>query len=107
MPETGVQLSSVDRPGAAAYADDLKIFSSTVDGIKLQHSVVQDFMRWTGMSSNPSKCNTLSVQRDSRGLHPLRPWIEAGWHPDPCPQRVGLVQVLGDRGWIRPRATTR
>ncbi|CAI5725966.1 unnamed protein product [Peronospora destructor] len=40
LPETGVQLSSVDRPGAAAYADDLKTFSSTVDGIKRQHSVV-------------------------------------------------------------------
>ena len=59
----------MDRPGAAAYVDDLKIFSSTVDGIKRQHAVVQDFLRWSGMAANPSKCSTLSVQRDSHGLH--------------------------------------
>ena len=69
LPATGVQLSNVDRLGAAAYVDDLKIFSSTVDGIKRQHAVVQDFLRWSGMSANPSKCSTLSVQRNSHGLH--------------------------------------
>ena len=69
LPETGVQLSGVDRPGAAAYADDLKVFSSTVAGIKKQHSVVEDFLRWTGMVANPSKCSTMSVQKDLRGMH--------------------------------------
>uniref|UniRef100_A0AAV1VP88 Reverse transcriptase n=1 Tax=Peronospora matthiolae TaxID=2874970 RepID=A0AAV1VP88_9STRA len=69
LPDTGVKLSSEDRPGAAAYADDLKAFSSTVDGIKRQHAVVQDFLRWTGMKANPMKCSTMSVQRDTRGLH--------------------------------------
>jgi len=59
----------VDCPGASAYADDLKVFSSTVAGIKRQHAVVQDFLRWTGMAANPSKCSTLSVQKDTRGLH--------------------------------------
>uniref|UniRef100_A0AAV1T4T1 Reverse transcriptase domain-containing protein n=1 Tax=Peronospora matthiolae TaxID=2874970 RepID=A0AAV1T4T1_9STRA len=69
LPDTGVKLSSEDRPGAAAYADDLKTFSSTVDGFQRQHSVVQDFLRWTGMKANSLKCSTMSVQRDVRGLH--------------------------------------
>uniref|UniRef100_A0AAV1T716 Reverse transcriptase domain-containing protein n=1 Tax=Peronospora matthiolae TaxID=2874970 RepID=A0AAV1T716_9STRA len=62
-------MSCEDRPGAAAYADDLKAFSSTVDGIKRQHAVVHDFLRWTGMKANSLKCSTMSVQRDVRGLH--------------------------------------
>ncbi|POM74590.1 LINE-1 Retrotransposon-like element, partial [Phytophthora palmivora] len=49
LPDTGVKMSGVDRPGAAAYADDLKVFSTTVDGIKQQHVVVCDFLRWTGL----------------------------------------------------------
>lgn len=50
------------------YADDLKVFSSTVDGVKKQHSMVQDFLRWSGMVANPGNCSSLSVHRDSRGL---------------------------------------
>uniref|UniRef100_A0AAV1VNY1 Reverse transcriptase domain-containing protein n=1 Tax=Peronospora matthiolae TaxID=2874970 RepID=A0AAV1VNY1_9STRA len=69
LPDTGVKMSSEARPGAAAYADVLKTFSSTVDGIKHQHSVVHDFLRWTGTKANPHNCITLSVQRDVRGLH--------------------------------------
>uniref|UniRef100_A0AAV1VNW4 Reverse transcriptase n=1 Tax=Peronospora matthiolae TaxID=2874970 RepID=A0AAV1VNW4_9STRA len=69
LPDTGVKMSCDDRPGAAAYADDLKTFSSTVDGIQRQHSVVHDFLRWTGMKANSLKCSTMSVQRDVRGLH--------------------------------------
>uniref|UniRef100_A0AAV1VP33 Reverse transcriptase n=1 Tax=Peronospora matthiolae TaxID=2874970 RepID=A0AAV1VP33_9STRA len=69
LPDTGVTMSSEDRPGAAAYADDLKTFSSTVDGIQRQHSVVHDFLRWTGIKANSLKCSTMSVQRDVRGLH--------------------------------------
>ncbi|KAG2759384.1 hypothetical protein Pcac1_g28554 [Phytophthora cactorum] len=68
LPDTGVKLTGVDRPGAAAYADDLKTFSSSVDGVKRQHAVVVDFLRWTGMAANPSKCSTMSVQRDARGV---------------------------------------
>ncbi|KAG4038096.1 hypothetical protein PC123_g26343 [Phytophthora cactorum] len=55
LPDTGVKLTGVDRPGAAAYADDLKTFSSSVDGVKRKHAVVVDFLRWTGMAANPSK----------------------------------------------------
>ncbi|KAG2795858.1 hypothetical protein PC111_g21974 [Phytophthora cactorum] len=68
LPDTGVKLTGVDRPGAAAYADDLKTFSSSVDGVKRQHAVVVDFLRWTGMAANPSKCSTMSVQRGARGV---------------------------------------
>ncbi|OWY99780.1 reverse transcriptase, partial [Phytophthora megakarya] len=68
LPDTGVQLSTDDRLGASAYADDLKTFSSTEDGIKRQHALVVDFLRWTGMAANPSKCCTMSVQRDHRGV---------------------------------------
>uniref|UniRef100_H3H8C9 Reverse transcriptase domain-containing protein n=1 Tax=Phytophthora ramorum TaxID=164328 RepID=H3H8C9_PHYRM len=68
LPATGVQLSGDDCPGASAYADDLKIFSGTEDGIKRQHALVADFLRWTGMAANPNKCCTMSVQRDGRGV---------------------------------------
>ncbi|KAG2823271.1 hypothetical protein PC113_g22211 [Phytophthora cactorum] len=68
LPDTGVKLTGVDRPGAAAYADDLKTFSSSVDGVKRKHAVVVDFLRWTGMAANPSKCSTMSVQRGARGV---------------------------------------
>ncbi|OWZ01679.1 hypothetical protein PHMEG_00026887, partial [Phytophthora megakarya] len=68
LPDTGVQLSSDDRLGASAYADDLKIFSGTEGGIKRQHALVTDFLRWTGMAANPGKCCTMSVQRDHRGV---------------------------------------
>ncbi|KAE8881490.1 hypothetical protein PF003_g34466 [Phytophthora fragariae] len=68
LPATGVQLSADDCPGASAYADDLKVFSGTEDGIKRQHALVADFLRWTGMAANPNKCCTMSVQRDGRGV---------------------------------------
>ncbi|OWY94125.1 hypothetical protein PHMEG_00036232, partial [Phytophthora megakarya] len=61
-------MSGEGRPGAAAYADDLKTFSSTVDGTKRQHAIVADFLRWTGMAANPKKCSIMSVQRDTRGV---------------------------------------
>lgn len=68
LPDTGVQLSAVDRPGASAYADDLKVFSDTMDGVKRQHALMADFLRWISMVANPTKCSTMSVQRDSRGV---------------------------------------
>uniref|UniRef100_H3GYD1 Reverse transcriptase domain-containing protein n=1 Tax=Phytophthora ramorum TaxID=164328 RepID=H3GYD1_PHYRM len=68
LKDTGVRLSADDRPGASAYADDLKIFSGTADGVKRQHALVADFLRWTGMVANPNKCCTMSVQRDGRGV---------------------------------------
>ena len=68
LPNTGVPLSFDDCPGAAAYADDLKVFSGTEEGIKKQHSVVVDFLRWTGMAANPQKCSSMSVQRTDRSV---------------------------------------
>ncbi|KAG3030525.1 hypothetical protein PC121_g13324 [Phytophthora cactorum] len=66
--DTGVKLSTDDRPGVSAYADDLKICSGTVDGVRRQHALVVDFMRWTSMEAKPTKCCTMSVQRNSRGV---------------------------------------
>ncbi|KAG3119361.1 hypothetical protein PI125_g2081 [Phytophthora idaei] len=66
--DAGVKLSTDDHPGVSAYADDLKICSGTVDGVRRQHALVVDFLRWTGMEANPTKCCTMSVQRDSRGV---------------------------------------
>uniref|UniRef100_A0AAV1T708 Reverse transcriptase domain-containing protein n=1 Tax=Peronospora matthiolae TaxID=2874970 RepID=A0AAV1T708_9STRA len=108
LPDTGVKVFSEDRPGAAAYADDLKTFSSTVDGIKRQHAAVQDFLRWTGMKANPHKYSTTSVQLDVRSLHmtsDLR--LQLDGTPDPRTQRLQLLPVFGDRGWLRPRAPSR
>ncbi|CAI5734333.1 unnamed protein product [Peronospora destructor] len=65
LPTTGVQMSAADCPGASVYADDLKIFSGTEDGITRQHSLVVDFLRWTGMAANSQKCSTMTVQRNS------------------------------------------
>uniref|UniRef100_A0AAV1T7F5 Uncharacterized protein n=1 Tax=Peronospora matthiolae TaxID=2874970 RepID=A0AAV1T7F5_9STRA len=62
-------MSSVDCPGAAAYADNLETLSSTVDCITRQHSTIQEFLRWTGMLANALKVSTMSVQRNIRGLH--------------------------------------
>ena len=96
LPDTGVKMSSVDRPGAAAYADDLKTFSSTVDGIQRQHSMVQDFLRWTGMRANPSKCSTLSVHRDIRGLHKTQDiGLQLDGAPIPALSAAESYQYLG------------
>ncbi|CAI5742887.1 unnamed protein product [Hyaloperonospora brassicae] len=68
LPTTGVQMSSDDRPGASAYAYNLKIFSGTEDGIKQQHALVFGFLRWTDMAANPQKSSTMSFQHDSRSV---------------------------------------
>ncbi|POM63981.1 Reverse transcriptase [Phytophthora palmivora] len=40
LPDTGVQLSGEDCPDASAYADALKVFSGSEDGIKRQHALL-------------------------------------------------------------------
>ncbi|CDJ65162.1 hypothetical protein ENH_00001690 [Eimeria necatrix] len=42
-----------------AYADDLKTAAATRSGISKLHQVVEDFLQWTGLEANPSKCATL------------------------------------------------
>ncbi|KAG2977827.1 hypothetical protein PC120_g25427 [Phytophthora cactorum] len=67
LPDTGVPLSGDDRPGASAYADDLKTFSSTKAGITKQHELVAKFLGWTGMAANPAKCSSMGVRRNGNG----------------------------------------
>ncbi|KAE9152146.1 hypothetical protein PF005_g33469 [Phytophthora fragariae] len=69
LPATGVQLSADDCPGASAYADDLKVFSGTEDGIMRQHALVADFLRWTGIAANPNKCCTIWTWMARHGWH--------------------------------------
>ena len=67
LPNSGVPLSSDDRPGVSAYADDLKIFSDTKEGVTRQHTLVVEFLKWTGMAANPAKCKSMGVRRSNRG----------------------------------------
>lgn len=43
LQESSAQISSEDRPGVSAYADDLKIFSGTKEGIAQKHGLVAEF----------------------------------------------------------------
>ncbi|KAG6616315.1 reverse transcriptase [Phytophthora cinnamomi] len=61
LPEVGVQLSKDDTPSVTAYADDLKVFSSSRVGTKNQHNLMQRFLKWSGMRANPAKCSSLGV----------------------------------------------
>ncbi|CDJ67949.1 hypothetical protein ENH_00045350, partial [Eimeria necatrix] len=45
-----------------AYADDLKTVAATRVGISKLHQVVEDFLQWTGLKANPSKCATLGLK---------------------------------------------
>ncbi|UIZ24629.1 hypothetical protein KXD40_006565 [Peronospora effusa] len=63
----GVPLAEDVRPCVTAYADDLKVFSDSADGIRRCHGVVTRFLAWTGLRANPAKCASLAVKRDARG----------------------------------------
>jgi hypothetical protein len=63
----GVTLADGVRPCATAYADDIKVFADTADGIRRCHRVVVDFLAWTGLRANPAKCAMLAVTRNARG----------------------------------------
>ncbi|CAI5733080.1 unnamed protein product [Peronospora farinosa] len=65
--DSGVQLSGDDRFGVSAYADDLKIFSSSKAGVTKQHGLVAEFLAWTNMTANPAKCRSMGVRRNSSG----------------------------------------
>jgi hypothetical protein len=66
LPQAGVQLSGEDRPGACAYADDLKVFSTSNAGITSQHALIVKYLKWSGLRANPAKCRSLSVVRNAR-----------------------------------------
>lgn len=63
----GVQLAPDQRPCAAAYADDIKIFCDSADGIRRCHRTVTEFLSWTGLRANAKKCASLSVTTNLRG----------------------------------------
>ena len=68
LPDSGVQLSGDDRPGVTAYADDLKIFSASKAAVTRQHELVAEFLKWTGMEANPSKCRSLGLGRNGGNI---------------------------------------
>uniref|UniRef100_A0AAV1V724 Reverse transcriptase domain-containing protein n=1 Tax=Peronospora matthiolae TaxID=2874970 RepID=A0AAV1V724_9STRA len=66
-PDVGVPLAEGVRPCTTAYADDIKVFSDSADGIRRCHDVVRRFLQWTGLRANPAKCASLAVTINARG----------------------------------------
>lgn len=66
-PELGVPVTSSRNVSATAYADDLKTFSSSSQGITKAHSVVVKFLQWSTLQASARKCASLSVKTDSHG----------------------------------------
>lgn len=66
-PDIGVPVTADRKISVTAYADDLKTFSSSAIGIKKAHSVVVQFLRWSTVQDNASKCALLSVKTDAHG----------------------------------------
>ena len=58
----GVQLAPDYHECLSAYADDLKVFSSTADGVRRLHGVVATFLKWTTMKANATKCAFLPIR---------------------------------------------
>ncbi|KAF1326966.1 reverse transcriptase, partial [Globisporangium splendens] len=54
--EHGVSLAAGNPECTSAYADDLKIFAKTATGIRALHGAVLEFLQWTRMEANASKC---------------------------------------------------
>jgi len=67
----GVTLADGVRPCATAYADDIKVFADSADGVRRCHAIVVAFLSWTGLRANPAKCALLAVKRNARG-NPVR-----------------------------------
>lgn len=73
--DAGLELRTTDgRPPVKvshmAYADDLKTVASTRAGISTLHQVVVDFLQWTGLEANLSKCATLGWKRGENRQQP-------------------------------------
>ncbi|CAI5734388.1 unnamed protein product [Peronospora destructor] len=67
LDDAGVPPAEGVRPCVTAYADDLKVFSDSADGIRWCHGVVTRFLAWTGLRANPTKCASLAVKKDIHG----------------------------------------
>ncbi|KAF1325661.1 reverse transcriptase, partial [Globisporangium splendens] len=63
----GVALADGVRPCCAAYADDIKVYCDSADGIRRCHDAVTQFLSWTGLRANPKKCAALGVTTNARG----------------------------------------
>ncbi|CAI5741780.1 unnamed protein product [Peronospora destructor] len=74
LDDVGVPLAADVRPCTSAYADDIKVFCDSADGIQQCHGVVKRFLAWTGLRANPVKCACLAVTTGPRGS-PLAPKI--------------------------------
>ena len=71
LEDVGVPLAADVRPCVSAYADDIKVFCDSADGIQQCHGVVKRFLAWTGLRANPAKCASLAVKTGPRGT-PVR-----------------------------------
>ncbi|KAF0703917.1 hypothetical protein AaE_015198, partial [Aphanomyces astaci] len=66
-PAHGVKVAADVNLSTTAFADDIKIFSRTPSGIQGLHATVVDFLDWSTMAANPSKCAFLAVTyKDSK-----------------------------------------
>uniref|UniRef100_A0AAV1V4B3 Reverse transcriptase domain-containing protein n=1 Tax=Peronospora matthiolae TaxID=2874970 RepID=A0AAV1V4B3_9STRA len=82
LEDVGVPLAEGVRPCTTAYADDIKVFSDSADGIRRCHAVVRRFLQWTGLRANPAKCASLAVTINARGNPTLDDSVRLGIHGD-------------------------
>ncbi|KAJ0390302.1 hypothetical protein P43SY_011928 [Pythium insidiosum] len=83
--DAGVPLADGLRLCAAAYADDIKVFSGGADGIRQLHGVVERFLAWTGLRANAAKCAMLAVRRNARGNPERDDAVQLAIHDDAIP----------------------
>ncbi|POM77303.1 LINE-1 Retrotransposon-like element, partial [Phytophthora palmivora] len=60
-PARRVRLAEDVMVRATAFADDIKGLSATKEGIEAAHQVVQEFLEWSTMAANPTKCATFGT----------------------------------------------
>ncbi|KAF1331622.1 reverse transcriptase, partial [Globisporangium splendens] len=83
---SGIPLATDVSVSVSAYADDLKTFSNSVEGIQKAHHLVTSFLRWSTMAANPAKCASLSVKPDlGRKLHADPNAVSLTLDGDPIP----------------------
>ena len=70
-PEHGIELAPGVNMATTAFADDLKVFSRSRDGIQRLHDLVVRFLQWTTMEAQPPKCAFLAtiVDPSTQGRH--------------------------------------
>jgi hypothetical protein len=66
-PRFGVKMATDVTLSTTAFADDVKLFSRTPAGIQALHATMVDFLAWSTMAANPTKCAFLAVAyKDSK-----------------------------------------